>query len=36
MFTLRPQPGATDEEVAADLAAISRDLLTLKQVPESS
>lgn len=35
VFTLRRQPGVDDEEFAADVAAITADLATLKQVLEN-
>lgn len=34
VFTLRPLLGVTDEDVEADVTAIRRDLLTLKQLLE--
>ena len=36
VFTLRRQPGMTDDDLARDAATVSRDLLTLKQVLESA
>jgi hypothetical protein len=35
VFTLRRQPTMTDAEFAADAAAITADLATLKRVVES-
>ena len=35
LFTLFQRPGSTDEEFAADAAAVSRDLRTLKEVLEA-
>ena len=34
VFTLRQRPGMTDEEYAADVAAVERDLATLRTVLE--
>jgi len=36
VFTLRRRPGMTDEEWAADAAAITADLSTLKRVLEAT
>lgn len=35
VFTLRRRPGMTEEELAADAAAVERDLATLRSVVES-